>query len=157
MDKRTGTFISHRDTGIGVSQLLPVLVKTCASEEAVIAIEQPEIHLHPALQAELDDVFALNPLDNHAVNGLRANRTRRLGATGKLQDAVHPACGLLGKFVWQQLTVSGQVVFHRTGNGGRFHLRQRGIAQGDDHALPGLALGLAVGLDEFSMRPETAE
>src|SRR5207302_6266644 len=25
-DKRTGTFVSHRDIGIGVSQLLPVLV-----------------------------------------------------------------------------------------------------------------------------------
>jgi len=57
MDKRTGTFVSHRDIGIGVSQLLPVLVKAYASKESFIAIEQPEIHLHPALQAELADVF----------------------------------------------------------------------------------------------------
>jgi len=57
MDKRTGTFVSHRDIGIGVSQLLPVLVKAYASKNSVITIEQPEIHLHPALQAELADVF----------------------------------------------------------------------------------------------------
>lgn len=57
MDKRTGTFVSHRDIGIGVSQLLPVLVKAYASKNGVISIEQPEIHLHPALQAELADVF----------------------------------------------------------------------------------------------------
>ena len=57
MDKRTGTFVSHRDIGIGVSQVLPVLVKAYAKQDSVVAIEQPEIHLHPALQAELADVF----------------------------------------------------------------------------------------------------
>ena len=49
--------MSHRDVGIGVSQVLPVLVSAYASTGKLIAIEQPEIHLHPALQAELGDVF----------------------------------------------------------------------------------------------------
>ena len=57
IDKRTGTPVSHRDVGIGVSQVLPVLVSAYASENELLAIEQPEIHLHPALQAELGDVF----------------------------------------------------------------------------------------------------
>lgn len=57
VDKRSGTPVSHRDVGIGVSQVLPVLVSAYASEEKLLAIEQPEIHLHPALQAELGDVF----------------------------------------------------------------------------------------------------
>ena len=57
IDKRTGTPVSHRDVGIGVSQVLPVLVSAYASENKLLAIEQPEIHLHPALQAELGDVF----------------------------------------------------------------------------------------------------
>jgi len=43
--------------GIGVSQVLPVLVSAYASKNKIIAIEQPEIHLHPGLQAELGDVF----------------------------------------------------------------------------------------------------
>lgn len=52
-----GTEVSHRDIGQGISQVLPVLVHAFASEKMVIAVEQPELHLHPALQAELGDVF----------------------------------------------------------------------------------------------------
>ena len=33
IDKRTNTPVSHRDVGIGVSQVLPVLVSAYASEE----------------------------------------------------------------------------------------------------------------------------
>jgi hypothetical protein len=57
IDKRTNTPVSHRDIGIGISQVLPVLVSAYASTKKILAIEQPEIHLHPALQAELGDVF----------------------------------------------------------------------------------------------------
>ncbi|MDQ5909317.1 MAG: hypothetical protein QG599_1412 [Pseudomonadota bacterium] len=57
IDKRTNTFVTHRDVGIGISQVLPVLVMAYGSEGKLIAMEQPEIHLHPALQAELGDVF----------------------------------------------------------------------------------------------------
>ena len=64
IDKRTGTPMNHRAVGIGVSQLLPVLVSAFASENRLVAIEQPEIHLHPALQAELGDVFAESALDS---------------------------------------------------------------------------------------------
>lgn len=65
IDKRTGTAVSHRDVGIGVSQVLPVLVSAYASKKKLLAIEQPEIHLHPALQAELGDVFLQSALGDN--------------------------------------------------------------------------------------------
>lgn len=46
------------DVGFGVSQILPVLVLCYYMPEgSIIILEQPEIHLHPSVQAWLADVF----------------------------------------------------------------------------------------------------
>jgi hypothetical protein len=45
------------DVGFGFTQIMPVIVQGIVSRSDVICVEQPEIHLHPKLQAELTDFF----------------------------------------------------------------------------------------------------
>ena len=99
-DLRSGTALSHRDVGVGISQILPVLVSAYASQEKLIAIEQPELHLHPALQSELGDVFIESALgenrnafllethSEHLI--LRILRRIRETTDGELPEGVTP-------------------------------------------------------------------
>ena len=50
--------VALTDVGIGVSQILPVLVLCFHVDPgSTVILEQPEIHLHPSAQAGLGDVF----------------------------------------------------------------------------------------------------
>ena len=50
--------IALPDVGFGISQLLPFVVQSLVSEKQIISIEQPEVHVHPRLQADLGDLLA---------------------------------------------------------------------------------------------------
>ena len=98
IDQRSNTIVSHLDVGIGVSQVLPVLVDAYSAKNKIIAIEQPEIHLHPALQADLGDVFIQSALgkgknrfliESHSEHLLlRIMRRMRETSNGKLPNDV---------------------------------------------------------------------
>jgi predicted ATPase len=54
----TASPVKITDVGFGVSQVLPALVQAFyCPPNSTIWMEQPEIHLHPQVQAELADVF----------------------------------------------------------------------------------------------------
>lgn len=57
VDHNSKTVVSHRDVGTGISQVFPVLVSAFEGKNRLVIIEQPEIHIHPKLQADLGDVF----------------------------------------------------------------------------------------------------
>ena len=59
---KAGIDASLRDVGFGISQVLPIVVQSRLSEKKTLLIEQPEIHLHPAHQAELGDMFIRSAL-----------------------------------------------------------------------------------------------
>lgn len=74
-DFHTKTHVSPANAGVGLSQVLPVLASllvtfaprpsgrrrsmtvTMSRKDKLVLIEQPELHLHPRMQAELADVF----------------------------------------------------------------------------------------------------
>ncbi|WP_457093680.1 AAA family ATPase [Microvirga sp. P5_D2] len=73
---------SLADTGFGFSQILPILVKgLTAPRHSIIMIEQPELHLHPALQVRLASFFVslvyadrsvlIETHSEHLINSLR--------------------------------------------------------------------------------------
>lgn len=46
------------DVGFGISQVLPIIIQGFLSpQKSLTIIEQPEIHLHPTMQADLGDLF----------------------------------------------------------------------------------------------------
>jgi predicted ATPase len=56
-DPQKEIYLSHRDLGVGISQVLPVIVNCVANNNTTVLIEQPELHLHPRLQGDLADLF----------------------------------------------------------------------------------------------------
>lgn len=56
--KQDGLTVDLKDVGFGISQVLPILVQLFLCEEgSTVIIEQPEIHLHPNMQAILTSLL----------------------------------------------------------------------------------------------------
>lgn len=54
-DVRSNVVVGPSDVGFGIGQMLPIIVEGIVRENSIICVEQPEIHLHPRLQAHLAD------------------------------------------------------------------------------------------------------
>ncbi|MDI3289761.1 DUF3696 domain-containing protein [Polyangium sp. 15x6] len=61
IDERNGVAVRPYDVGVGISQVLPIIVAALYRGErgagAFVTIEQPELHIHPRLQVALADLF----------------------------------------------------------------------------------------------------
>ena len=56
---RKADMVNIADVGIGVSQVLPILVALIAAQEGqIVYVEQPELHLHPRAQVVMAELLA---------------------------------------------------------------------------------------------------
>jgi hypothetical protein len=121
-DKSSGVHVGITDVGFGVSQVLPIIVQSLLSREKTLLIEQPELHLHPRLQAELGDLFITSALgeskntviiethSEHLV--LRLLRRIRETAEGKLEEGQIPITPHDLAVVYAKPTENGTKLVH---------------------------------------------
>lgn len=53
----SGIEVGLPDVGFGINQFIPVILHGVVSRNGIICVEQPEIHLHPRLQAHIADLL----------------------------------------------------------------------------------------------------
>jgi hypothetical protein len=116
-----GQLASLADVGFGVSQFLPVLVSDLQLRpDSCLIVAQPEIHLHPSVQANLADYFIKQAHDHNRQYIIEThseyliNRFRALIAKGKLgQDDISTYYfenGIKGSKTYRiQFTKSGMI------------------------------------------------
>lgn len=56
-DLRSGAVITPVDVGFGIGQIMPIILEALVNKQKILCVEQPEIHLHPQLQANMADLF----------------------------------------------------------------------------------------------------
>ncbi|MCU0693192.1 MAG: AAA family ATPase [Polyangiaceae bacterium] len=57
LDTGAGSFVLPSEVGAGVSQIIPVIVAALDGRSGLSLVEQPEIHVHPAVQVALGDLL----------------------------------------------------------------------------------------------------
>jgi len=111
----SGQYDNLADVGFGFSQLLPLIAQIHSvnrrryvpfdehGRQQIIAIEQPELHLHPAFQANLADLFVA------AVTGSNTQE-RRLNVI--LETHSEALVGRLGELVVQEKISVDDIAVH---------------------------------------------
>lgn len=93
------------DVGVGISQVLPVVVAAQDERASIVSIEQPELHVHPAVQVGLGDLFIDGAIE-HGLSFLLETHSehlilrllRRIREAAEKGDAEHINPDLLGVY-----------------------------------------------------------
>jgi hypothetical protein len=89
--------VSASDIGVGVSQLLPLVVAALEDRNGLVACEQPELHVHPRVQVAIGDLLTQHGnqtnflIETHSeLLILRLRRRIRQSSDGNLPDGFRP-------------------------------------------------------------------
>ena len=63
IDRHSNVAHSIVDVGFGISQILPTIIEALAGKSQVLCVDEPEIHMHPRLQAKVADLMVDTALD----------------------------------------------------------------------------------------------
>lgn len=74
---KAGLTLHPQDVGVGISQVLPVVVAAQDGSASVVCIEQPELHIHPSVQVGLGDLF-IDGAINHGLSFLIETHSEHL-------------------------------------------------------------------------------
>jgi len=66
-ETKTDIEVFPQDIGVGISQVIPIIVGAIWQRSGILAVEQPELHIHPALQVALGDLFASEIENNDGI------------------------------------------------------------------------------------------
>jgi len=96
-DEQNQIEVTSSDIGVGVSQVIPLVVALTEKSQGVICCEQPELHVHPRIQVALGDLVTqqrtghtliLETHSEHLI--LRILRRIRETAEDELPDGIKP-------------------------------------------------------------------
>ncbi|WP_345845117.1 AAA family ATPase [Shewanella algae] len=106
--------VSSTDIGVGVSQLLPLIVAAVDSRKGLIACEQPELHVHPRIQVGIGDLLTQNAdtrsflIETHSEHLiLRILKRIRQTTEGELPEDIAPVYPQDVAIMYMEPTPSG--------------------------------------------------
>lgn len=120
----SGLTLHAQDVGVGISQVLPVVVAAQDSAASLVCIEQPELHIHPAVQVGLGDLFidgALNQglsflIETHSEHlVMRLQRRLREQILDELPEGVTAVDPKDVNFIYLGLNEQGSVLVSQIG------------------------------------------
>ncbi|HXE05731.1 MAG TPA: DUF3696 domain-containing protein, partial [Bryobacteraceae bacterium] len=62
IDLQKNLVLDPNDVGVGISQVVPIVTAALARDVNLVAIEQPELHVHPRLQVAMGDLLIVGAI-----------------------------------------------------------------------------------------------
>ncbi|MGS0679983.1 AAA family ATPase [Shewanella sp. 125m-7] len=96
-DENNEIDVAPNEVGVGISQIMPLVVAALSRKQGLIACEQPELHVHPRIQVAIADLltqvnnnvpFLIETHSEHLI--LRLLRRVRQTSEGELPEGMNP-------------------------------------------------------------------